>query len=256
MIYFINYVIFLFKHLNLGNCMDVNSGKPATVIWDNPNVDFKVKKIKSVIKTEEKKADDPISSKNMNLHIQAALASASTMAELAPLVKNANEHISLSGYRYIFVKGYKGKLPLDALASRITEIVGENFEFSKEEIKFGKKLADRILKIYENNVERTKELNVFTRLLCKIRDLFSYSEDTRTDLIQRELWMGNDPEGSEIFKYYSKDQYIKKFGEEPQGKGNIFTVLKVFGKYAVGKGSWKRHDCPPRWPAPKIVSVK
>lgn len=203
------------------------------------------------VKTEEKKPKDLVSSKNLN--IQGILANVRSLSELAPIVKNANEHISLFGYRYIFVEGHKGHLPIDALASRITELVGENFKFTSKGLKGGKKIARRIVNIYKRNDARTREMNFFTRWLCNIRDFFRNYRDTkkgiqeRTCLADRWIHYGED---RKIFEYYTKNQYLKKFGKEPEGIGHVFTVLKVFGKHALGNGTWKRHDCSPRWPAP------
>lgn len=102
--------------------------------------------------------------------VQSVLSNISSFTDLLPIVRKAKEDISFFGCRYIYIEEYDGTLPINALASRVMELAKSTINFSQDEDY--QEIVPLIDAIYLHNDERKK--NPFTRVLCSIRDIWSY----------------------------------------------------------------------------------
>ena len=98
---------------------------------------------------------------------------------MLPIVEKAKEDISFFGCRYIYIEKYDGTLPINALASRVMEVAKNTINYSEEEDY--QEIVSLVDDVYLHNDERTKEKNPFTRVLCCIRDIWSYYFQGSTD---------------------------------------------------------------------------
>jgi hypothetical protein len=155
-----------------------------------------------------------------------SMSKAKSFAELKPLVENANANLTIFGRRKFCVKGKWGSMDIDALVRKVNVLVTKNYEFSEEERAHGKFIVSKINEFYattddqagETN-KKEKQRNVFTRTLCKIRDILPPKI--------KFYWEQHE---NEIFEYYTKTQYEKVFGHSPSHDHK-----------------WMRTDCPDRW---------
>ena len=69
----------------------------------------------------------------MNQQIQTALVKVSSFVELESIVKDAKEDITFFGHRYIYVKGYKGTLSINALALSVMMLASKDIDFNKND---------------------------------------------------------------------------------------------------------------------------
>ena len=94
----------------------------------------------------------------MNQQIQTALVNVPSFVELESIVKDAKEDISFFGHRYIYVKGYKGTLSIDALALSVVMLVSKGLDFNHndDEKQSLAEIIPLVSKIYEQNDARWK----------------------------------------------------------------------------------------------------
>lgn len=142
----------------------------------------------------------------MNIYIE--LNNFRSFEALDTFVKNSKEEISFFGYRYIYVDGYKGVLPIDALAKRVLEILSKDFEFDEKERAFLKNISNKVDLIYKNNDDRINQKLLITRIICSFRDWLHNFEKWGYGV--RFQW----DHKNESFNYYTKNQY-----------NNVFKIL-------------------------------
>ena len=140
--------------------------------------------------------------------------------------KEAEAKLSCLGGRYIQVTGYSGTSGVDALASRVIELVREKkFEFSEEERAIGKIIATRITQLYDASDMQVQNSNCLTRLLRFLRELPDYilgqcsfypitCSRTRWDWKEKETECESGAY-KHAFSYYTVHQYEVRFGHQP-----------------------------------------
>jgi hypothetical protein len=132
-----------------------------------------------------------------------------SIAELRPLVEQAQECLSFWGERYITLPNQKERLPIDSLAARVIELVKLTPHFDEMEREQGKQIAKKINHIYDRNDLRVKESRWITYLFAIFRN-FPVS-------ITRLNWEGQQSifgcfEGyKQVFNLYTKEQYLNNF---------------------------------------------
>lgn len=161
--------------------------------------------------------------------INDALNKASTFAELKPLLDKAKVEVSFWGNRYVKIEGCKGTVSVEALVSRVHDVLHQNFEFDENERKAGNQIAGKIDQIYSDSDNQLKHKNLLTKVFFNVIHLVDNG---------RFKWRGPGDLGGEndAFKYYTMGQYINAFGSPPPK--------------SIWHGFWSQSGCPDRWQAP------
>lgn len=151
------------------------------------------------------------------MNLQLAVDQASTFTDLLRIAQKINPekdlHITFWGLKYITLPSYEGTLGIDDLAARVGKLLWKNREFEESERKPGKLLTKQIDLIYTKSDQLHSGRNIFTRIVCILRDFF---HDQRI----RFQWEGTDyhqiygGDNWEFF-YYTEKQFVKKFGFHP-----------------------------------------
>lgn len=157
--------------------------------------------------------------------LKSAISSANFFSSLAPLVRLACEDISFLGWRYFSVAGYEGRLPLEALAIRVTDLAYEVIRLSSEERVLGRELALLMTRIYQD--EKKAAINVLTSILCDIRE-FLDRYITHGGLGIKDTWEMDNQHPSFIFGWYTREQCIEQFGFEPSHDRAPQSLARVF----------------------------
>ena len=146
--------------------------------------------------------------------------------ELSQITSAATPTLSFLGTRRIQVVGYEDRAPIDSLAERVMELVrSQNFEYTQEERDIGTQIAANINRIYNDSDYQVSESNFLTRLFCALESFYyqisnfgSYPEAPSKSVIR---WTWDTSKEyfyrygfNEVFKYYTKGQYIEKFHQE------------------------------------------
>lgn len=155
--------------------------------------------------------------------------------KIEPTIKEANFNslfqitsaatpiLSFWGTRRIQVVGYEGRAPIDSLAERIMELVkAQNFEYTQEERDIGMQIAANINRIYNDSDHQVSESNFLTRLFCALESFYyqishpyAYPEAPTKSNIRWTWDTSRHHCGfNEVFEYYTKGQYTKKFHRE------------------------------------------
>ncbi|CUI15814.1 hypothetical protein PNK_0176 [Candidatus Protochlamydia naegleriophila] len=103
-----------------------------------------------------------------HMEIQEVLNNITTLQELRPLVLAAKEDIFFWGYRYTYIPGYAGTLPIDALALKVLSIVCR----PPGNVKVSYALKRKIKDLWKQSDRRLKEKSVITNLACIIREIW------------------------------------------------------------------------------------
>lgn len=86
------------------------------------------------------------------------------------ILLNATTNISFFGWRYITMEGYRGQISMEEVADRV-EYLNEHREIiDPEDLKVGQLFADKILSLYDQGDQKTKDKNLFTGIICELRD--------------------------------------------------------------------------------------
>jgi len=88
------------------------------------------------------------------MNIQGTLPYIATFTELENVVKGATEGITLFGYRYIKVRGYKGSLHIDDLAIKLIYMSSQKFECNDAEKGAAERLSKLVDRLYRANDAR------------------------------------------------------------------------------------------------------
>ncbi len=116
------------------------------------------------------------------MEIQEALNNISTMRELEPLVIAAQEDIFFWGYRYTYIPGYEGTLPIDTLALKVISVVcRQQVHVSPRE-----EIIRKITGLWEQSDRRLKEKSIITYIACTIREI--WGSITSGSYSTRDLW--------------------------------------------------------------------
>jgi hypothetical protein len=166
----------------------------------------------------------------LNMHIQTVVSRSSSFSELLSIAECAEAKFSFWGSRYVCVSGYEGEIDVNALASRTMELLKElNYEFSLTEHRFGRRLAARIDKLYDDQSRLVSQANWFSQFLDTLRILpcgiFNYFIYGNQGVYSR--WRGQD-DTNDTFTYYTRTQFQSAFRmspEEAQRRDFIFDHL-------------------------------
>ncbi len=105
-----------------------------------------------------------------HMEIQEVLNNITTWRELRPLILAAKEDIFFWGYRYTYIPGYAGTLPIDALALKVMSVYSP--PRSRQGINYNFDAQVKIADLWKQSDRRLKEKNMITRLACIIRELW------------------------------------------------------------------------------------
>ncbi len=130
--------------------------------------------------------------------------------DLDDILNHSRGDVSFWGTRYVSFEGKKETVSLDSLSSFVMNFVKANPEFEETDRIFGKRVVEKTDLLYEQTTNSISRKNCLTRLFFAII----------------EYWMGNFqnygygtrfhwPRNKDFFKYYTKEQYQKVFGEYP-----------------------------------------
>lgn len=97
---------------------------------------------------------------------------------LVSLASNVKEEVSFWGCRYVTVEGYDDTLSIHELAQKVMEVAKETLDYEQDQDY--QELVPLIDAIYQNSDRIKAEKNLFTQLLCSIRDAWNSMETYRT----------------------------------------------------------------------------
>ncbi len=248
-----------------------NSGRPVPVIDEAvPVIDEAWEQDKKYIESITSCVlNDP--AKKSNIPLKRALAKVNSYAELCYFARHARAHLSFWGWRYITVDGYKGSLPLDALAARVLKLLIGNPHFDEEERRHGKKIALLIDQLYK----QTYKFNRITYLMYRIRRYFPSifcdkeacflwkfaADQNKTDAHYGPIYIiyCNHNKGyNKVFDYYTKKQFKNTF------KTTLNTIRNTASSdwfcatiySATFTPNFFDKDCNDRWLPPSVPKKK
>ncbi len=138
----------------------------ANPVKENEAIDNRIPKTAAYVETAT--FSDEVGTTN----IQQALANSRSLADLLPIARRATAHLSFWGSRYVSLTGYGDTLELDALASKIIELVKQYPQLDEQERACGQEIASLIDRnIYGSIDIQINNSNCFTWLFMKARDL-------------------------------------------------------------------------------------
>jgi hypothetical protein len=106
------------------------------------------------------------------MSLKVAIAGSNSFADLSPIVEQVECKLSFWGSRYITGSTYEGTAPIDALASRVIELVNQcKFQFTDQERAHGKSIAGKITQIYDLSDTQVGQCNFITRVMVFFRNL-------------------------------------------------------------------------------------
>lgn len=148
-----------------------------------------------------------------------------SLINVLEISKRVTPQLSFFGTPYLSIDGSNLILPIDALAARVIDVVKQNPQFNEEERIIGKELAALIDRIYSLSIEQVNQSNCITRilwclkenlyyLLCFSPRFYFHCSLTRWAWMERECIhvIGYH----QIFRYYTREQYVNVFGHSPE----------------------------------------
>ena len=181
-------------------------------------------------------------SSNANQDLRTAIGAARSFRELCPLVRHAEVRLSFWGSRYIQVQGYRGTLPIDALAKRVMELIKQNPNFDQHERSHGKTIAPIIDQIYDQSDKQVAEGAWFTKVFFWFRNIPNLIAGPS---FTRWIWKDCDetlassfPVKSyhKFFKYYTKEQHERDVGP--------IRERQIIGGHGPDYKYWSPEDIP------------
>ena len=159
------------------------------------------------------------------------LQNISSLKDLYYFLENAKADVSFWGNRYVSINAGKDSCALDLLPARVWDLVKKNPEFDEIERGFGKKIKEKIKKLYKDSEKAAAIKNCVTRIFFAIM----------------EYWIENIKEfgygirfhwfrDKKVFDYYTQSQYQRAFGFSP-GRG----------------AQWSEAGSPDRWLPPGSI---
>ena len=134
----------------------------------------------------------------------------SSFEDFYQFLDRARSDVSFWGNRYVTAGLYSGSLPIDLLPIYTMKIVNKNINFDEKERSFGEKVVKKIDELYLKSEKLAAKKNCLTRLFFAIVEYWidnikgcGYGTRFRWD------------RDKDIFEYYTKIQYKKKFKESP-----------------------------------------
>ncbi len=134
----------------------------------------------------------------------------SSFKDFYQLLDGAQSDVSFWGNRYVTVGLYSGSLPIDLLPIYTMKVVNKNINFDEEERSFGKKVVKKINELYLKSEKSAAKKNCLTRLFFAIVEYW-ISNIKDCGYGTRFHWEHDN----DIFEYYTKMQYKKKFKTSP-----------------------------------------
>jgi len=152
------------------------------------------------------------------MNVQETVSSARSFSSLLTIAERAEPHFSFWGCRYVSVSGYEGTLDINALAARTMELLHQfNHAFSPAEHTAGKRLAERIDRIYDDHQRQVAQADFFTRVLDVLRilpcGLFNYLVYGDRGVLYK--WRGQE-QHNDSFDYYTLAQFQNAFHMSPE----------------------------------------
>lgn len=147
--------------------------------------------------------------------------------------------------RFIQVVGYDGSIEIDALASRVIQIIKDkNFGFAEPERAIGKAIARQINQLYDASDRQLGNSNCFIRLLSLVREVFigifgsCFCPQQKHNLMMRDAWRHGDMfPCSTAFSYYTVEQHQARFGYLPPNLEELARFTNPFFLSAIDSGN-------------------
>lgn len=194
--------------------------------------------------------------------LKVRLATAESFADLCTLVRNCDTTLSFFGSKNVSIKDGPGTVTIDDLVARVFELLQKYPHFNSADRKHGVRIAKHINALYSTSKVQEYDANRLTKLICMIRNcirrLFSLDDleylwigmKTRPqELTSRyNLRLENSAHKisySEIFSYYTEEQYISAFRyDPPEGTDWAITVTanRTKPRLATGWYDWVVSD--------------
>lgn len=146
------------------------------------------------------------------MNIQDVIQNSNSINQLHAISKQCTSNISLFGRCYISHPNYKGTANTDQLATRILTLVANNLEFSEGERFLGIQITDKIDKLYLDGRKLQEKANIFTRILCLIKNIIARFFPNDNQINERN-WFAYD--GYLVFNHYTANQHQEIFGHVP-----------------------------------------
>jgi hypothetical protein len=156
------------------------------------------------------------------MYIERAVSDTQSFSGLLPIAEQAEARLSFWGYQYVYVNGYEGTLHIDALASRVLELLREvDYEFSEAERESGKQLAEKIDRLYVDTDRQFSEANCFTQAMTVLREIISriFNYCILGNQPIRIMWHDDylfNPNRNITFKFYTRTQFQDAFQMSPE----------------------------------------
>lgn len=158
------------------------------------------------------------------MEIRASLVEMQTFENLCPLIEKAEEKLSFWGARFVCIPGYDGTVSIDVLSMLVSKIVENNFDFDEKERTYGKKIAERILQMYDNLQNQKERSNFFTQILAEFRMIFSRIHRIENAAQWWGIFRVSKCDG---FDYYTRKQFQKAFVFSPENaKRKGFSLIE------------------------------
>jgi hypothetical protein len=162
------------------------------------------------------------------MSLKVSIANAKSFADLNPLVEKVQCHLTFWGKRYITISNYEGTESIDALASRVIELVNQyKFEFTDKERLHGKAIAKKITQLYDMSDAQVDHSWFLTKIFVFFRNLPNIIPGllecpARNCSKIRWYWKDFDHISpstySVAFEFYTRNQYYRfwHFGRTPE----------------------------------------
>ena len=148
--------------------------------------------------------------------LSIVLSKASSFEEFYKIIQHAEADISFWGNRYLQVKGCSGTVNLDSLPLHVIQILKRHLHFDETERSFGKKIVEKVDRLYSQSDQRLLKRNWVTRLFfviiegwIKCFQGWGYGA--------RFQWRIN----KEVFNYYTATQYQRAFEWVPKHEPDL-----------------------------------
>ena len=129
-------------------------------------------------------------------------------------VKDAKANVSFWGIRYIYTES-KAQISLDYFVSNVFQMTKKKPDFDESERNFALETVKKLKVFYSDSKNIASNKNFITRLFFYITEFWMNNIQNFGYGI-RFTWKRE----REVFKYYTKEQYQKVFGNIPQDDPN------------------------------------
>lgn len=111
-------------------------------------------------------------------NLKTIIMQAPSFSILDEVISDARVDISYFGLRYLEMPDYEGRISIDSLGWRVTDMA-TNTDYDEAERRIGKKIPKTLLRLYKESEEKLKEKNLITKIFCLFCDLIQYCKELK-----------------------------------------------------------------------------